>query len=165
MTAKELFIMFVADETPRFERVLKAIPAGNRDYKPDPKSKTAVEIAAGIVGTSAMLGDLLTKSSYDFANYTVPSGKEPVELASLFVANMNALQKTAKTVAEEDWSKDVAMLMNGKEEWKASRVMMLTSFLADLVHHRGQLSTYLRAMGGKVPAIYGPSADSAESGA
>lgn len=162
MTAKQLFIELVADETPRFERVLKAIPDGNRDYKPDPKSKTAIEIASGMTATSGTLVELLTKGEYDFANYKVPTGKEPMELASLLVANLTTLKHTAEAAPEEEWTKDARMLMNGKEEWKTSRAMMLTSLLMDLVHHRGQLSTYLRAMGGKVPSIYGPSGDSAE---
>jgi uncharacterized damage-inducible protein DinB len=52
--------------------------------------------------------------------------------------------------------------MGGANEWKAPKGKMVLSFILDLVHHRGQLSTYIRAMGGKLPSIYGPSADSQE---
>ena len=43
--------------------------------------------------------------------------------------------------------------------YEAPAVQLMMAFLFDMIHHRGQLSTYLRPMGGKVPAIYGPSAD------
>jgi uncharacterized damage-inducible protein DinB len=49
--------------------------------------------------------------------------------------------------------------MNGKVLWEASLGDMLFGFLFDAVHHRGQLSSYLRPMGSKVPSIYGPSGD------
>ncbi|QQS22740.1 hypothetical protein IPM19_03870 [bacterium] len=46
------------------------------------------------------------------------------------------------------------------EEWKDKKFKMVWGFFFDAIHHRGQLATYLRAMGAKVPPIYGPSADS-----
>jgi hypothetical protein len=51
------------------------------------------------------------------------------------------------------------LLVDGKPAWEASLGDMLFGFLFDAVHHRGQLSTYLRPMGAKVPSIYGPSGD------
>jgi uncharacterized damage-inducible protein DinB len=52
------------------------------------------------------------------------------------------------------------MLVNGEDMWKTTKGEMAWGFIFDLIHHRGQLATYIRPMGGKVPAIYGPSADS-----
>jgi uncharacterized damage-inducible protein DinB len=49
--------------------------------------------------------------------------------------------------------------MNGQSVWETTLGDMLFGFLFDAVHHRGQLSSYLRPMGGKVPSIYGPSGD------
>jgi uncharacterized damage-inducible protein DinB len=49
--------------------------------------------------------------------------------------------------------------VDGKVAWETSLGDMLWGFLFDGIHHRGQLSTYLRPMGAKVPSIYGPSAD------
>jgi uncharacterized damage-inducible protein DinB len=51
------------------------------------------------------------------------------------------------------------MLMDGGAAWEDSIGEMVWGFLFDEVHHRGQLSTFLRPIGGKVPSIYGPSAD------
>lgn len=49
--------------------------------------------------------------------------------------------------------------MGGDAVWETTMDEFVWGFLFDAVHHRGQLSTYLRPMGGKVPSIYGPSAD------
>jgi len=61
---------------------------------------------------------------------------------------------------ETGWQSDSKMFMGDKMTWKSSKGKMAWGFLLDLIHHRGQLSTYIRPMGGKVPSIYGPSADS-----
>lgn len=161
MTDKELFIHTVEDELPRFERVFKAIPKDHRDYRPDPKSKTAIELASGMASEADMLIDFLTKGEYDFVNYKPVSGMEPDALAALFAKGLTAVKEQAIKMSDADWAKDARMLMNGKEEWKVGRGLMVFALLLDLIHHRGQLATYLRPMGGKVPSIYGPSADSA----
>jgi uncharacterized damage-inducible protein DinB len=51
------------------------------------------------------------------------------------------------------------MMAGEKVEWETTREKMAWGFLLDLIHHRGQLSVYLRPMGGRVPPIYGPSGD------
>lgn len=57
------------------------------------------------------------------------------------------------------WETKARFLVDGNVAWEASLGDMLFGFLFDAIHHRGQLSTYLRPMGAKVPSIYGPSAD------
>ena len=63
-------------------------------------------------------------------------------------------------VSDEEWENGSAMLdMGPAGKWEDKKYSMAWGFLFDAIHHRGQLSTYLRAMGAKVPSIYGPSAD------
>ena len=59
------------------------------------------------------------------------------------------------------WDGKARLLMNGKPMWETTLGDMLFGFLLDAIHHRGQLSSYLRPMGAKVPSIYGESYDSA----
>ena len=56
-------------------------------------------------------------------------------------------------------SRDAKMMAGENAIWKTTKRGMAWGLFLDLVHHRGQLSTYIRPMGGKVPSIYGPSAD------
>ncbi len=62
-------------------------------------------------------------------------------------------------IGDADWDRKVAFIIPNMPPWEAPLSEFLWLFLFDAVHHRGQLSTYLRPMGGKVPSIYGPSAD------
>lgn len=163
MTVKELVIKTLADEAPIFERVIKAIPETHRDWKPDPKSKTAIELAATIAGETKILIAFLDKGEFDFANFTRPDDKEPDEIAAVAVAGLRETKEFAEKMTEEQWNAEARMLMGGKEVgWNQPRGLMLYGMMLDIIHHRGQLSTYLRAMGGKVPSIYGPSADEPE---
>ena len=68
----------------------------------------------------------------------------------------------AKGMTDGDWASEAKMSMGGKEVWKTTKGQFALGFLLDLIHHRGQLSVYIRPMGGKVPSIYGPSADTEE---
>ena len=86
----------------------------------------------------------------------------PATLADSVAAyekNAAALKKRLAKVDDAAWEKKAAFLMDGKVAWETSLGDMLWGFLFDAIHHRGQLSTYLRPMGAKVPSIYGPSAD------
>ena len=67
-----------------------------------------------------------------------------------------------RTMADADWSHQAWLVQGTKEILLKDTVGgLLWIALFDVVHHRGQLSTYIRPMGGKVPSIYGPSADEA----
>lgn len=161
MTDKELFIKTVGSEMPTFERVLKAIPTDHQDYRPDPKSKTALELTGSMVASIQLYPKILTEGAVNMDTDFHPATGTPEELAKM----MNDAWQGAKTAAEqtneESWNSEAVMSMSGTPGWKDTRGAMAWGFLLDAVHHRGQLSTYLRAMGGKVPSIYGPSADNA----
>ena len=73
--------------------------------------------------------------------------------------NAAALDARLADVNDEAWARPVRMIVDGAVMWEAPLGEMLFGFLFDAIHHRGQLSSYLRPMGAKVPAIYGPSAD------
>jgi uncharacterized damage-inducible protein DinB len=166
MTDREFFINTIAYEVSRFEKVLKAIPAAHRDYRPDPRSKTAMELAASMASEATTFVEFLTNGAFDWATLKKPEGKEPAELAAILADGLTAAKETAAKMSDAEWMAEAKMLMNGKDAgWKMPRGGMVLSLLLDLIHHRGQLSTYLRPMGGKVPSIYGPSADFSDDAA
>ena len=161
MTDKEFFAKTVADETPRFERVLRALPQDKLDWKPDPKSRTAMELASTIAGESMMFPVILKTGTVDVAAEQ-GSFKTADEMVGAMKQALGEAQAVAAGMTDADWASDAVMMMGGKEGWKTTKGGMALGFLLDLIHHRGQLSTYIRPMGGKVPSIYGPSADAAE---
>ena len=76
-----------------------------------------------------------------------------------FEKNAEKIEQRLATLGDAAGDKNARFLMDGKVAWESPLGDMLFGFLFDAIHHRGQLSSYLRPMGAKVPSIYGPSAD------
>ena len=160
MTDKEFFVSTVADEMPRFEKVLRALPQDKLDYNPDPKARTAMELASVIASEAMMFPVFLKTGTLDFDNPPKAASGTIDGLAEEMHAGWSGALEAVKAMTDDDWtSSEAKMLMGGKEVWKTTKGKFALGFLLDLIHHRGQLSVYIRPMGGKVPAIYGPSAD------
>lgn len=151
MDEKALFTKFWNNESKTTRKVLERIPEGST-YKPDPKSRTAKEIAWQIVCEEKMIIEGLENGKAEWApSAEPPTMKEVIEAYATQSADINAR-----------WEALPADKWNGSLEFFGGRrpaSAMAWSFLFDIVHHRGQISTYLRPMGSTVPSIYGPSAD------
>ena len=157
MTNREFCIARRKGELPAFLRVLKAIPQGRLDYRPDPKARTAAELAWLLAEEEEALVTLLDTGTIEWKETKPPAGVG--ESISAFERNAAAVNERLERLDETGWEKKGRFLMAGSPAWEDSVGQCLWGFLFDAVHHRGQLSTYLRPMGGKVPSIYGPSAD------
>ena len=151
MDEKALFTKFWIDESKTTRNVLARIPEGS-DYKPDPKSRTAQEIAWQIVCEEQMIIDALETGRVEWAPPPMPSSMK--EIVSAYESQSADLAKRWKALPQERW--DAKLNFFGQERAASP---MAWSFLFDIVHHRGQITTYLRPMGSTVPQIYGPSAD------
>ena len=93
-------------------------------------------------------------------DYVLPPAPATLgESIAAYERNASELEKRLSRLDDAAWEKPVRFLMDGKMAWEAPLGEMLWGFLFDAIHHRGQLSSYLRPMGAKVPSIYGPSAD------
>jgi uncharacterized damage-inducible protein DinB len=157
MTNREFCIARRESEFPAFVRVLKAIPSSPSDYRPDPKSRTAAELAWLLAAEEAALGVLMETGVIDWKEEKPPAGL--AETIAAYERNAAAVDARLAGLDDAAWEKPAKFLMGGVAVWEGTVCDFFWGFLFDAVHHRGQLSTYLRAMGGKVPSIYGPSAD------
>lgn len=163
MTDREFFIETLGDELPRFDKVFKALPQDKLDYKPHEKSRSAMETVNSCAIEAATIPIFLETGKLDFSGLppeAIPHSFD--EALTLFTKNFEAAKSKAASMSEEDWSGEAKMMQGETEAWKTTKGRMAWSFLLDMIHHRGQLSAYLRPMGGKVPSIYGPSGDSQE---
>jgi len=93
----------------------------------------------------------------DWKDVAAPSNVQ--EIIDAYESKHDDLTKQLKDLDPAKWDNEVVMFYNGQEMMRSNGYDMAWGFLLDLIHHRGQLSTYLRPMGAKVPSIYGPSAD------
>ena len=161
MTNKEFFLKKFSEEKKIFSRVFAAVPADHQDYKPDAKSKTAVELAATIASEISDLALLVKQGVVDHSAGMPERPAAMPEIVALFETGAVSLEEILGTVTDEEWEGKTLTAIYPMGKWESKMFDICWGLLFDVVHHRGQLSTYLRAMGGKVPSIYGPSADSA----
>ena len=157
MTNLEFCIARRKAELPAFVRVLKAVPQGRLDYRPDPKARTAAQLAWVLAAEEAALVSLLDTGTVEWKETPPPARVD--EIVAAFERSAAAVNERLGRLDEAGWEKKVKFLMEGGAAWEDTLAQMTWGFLFDAVHHRGQLSTYLRPMGSKVPSIYGPSAD------
>jgi uncharacterized damage-inducible protein DinB len=142
---------------PAFARVLRALPADNLDYKPHERSTSAGDIAWQISEELRYLTLLIDTGVINWETLPRPATLDEIVAAY----EENAEQHSARLIAidDEKWNGEGRLLFGGQEAMKSTVGEMCWSFFLDTIHHRGQLSAYIRPMGGKVPSIYGPSAD------
>lgn len=151
MNEKALFTEFWTNESRTTRNVLSRIPEGS-DYRPDPKSRTAQEIAWQIVCEEKMIMDALEEGKANWAPPPAPATMK--EIVEQYERQSAEIAKRWNALPEEKWKGSLEFF--GSERPASP---MAWGFLFDIVHHRGQITTYLRPMGSTVPQIYGPSAD------
>ena len=151
MDEQALFLKFWTDESKTTVKVLSRIPEGS-EYRPDPKSRTAKEIAWQIVCEEKMIVDALESGKAEWAPPPAPATMR--EVVETYETQSSQMLPRWKAISAERWNGTLEFF--GKQ---APASPMAWSFLFDIVHHRGQITTYLRPMGSTVPQVYGPSAD------
>lgn len=144
-------------EAPSTVKVIKAVLNDKLDWKPEPKSRTAGELAWMLAEEEESLVSLLDTGEMAWKESTTPSNID--EVVAHFSRNCEAVNQRLEKMDEAAWGKPGKMTFEGKPVWEDTIGNMVWGMLFDGIHHRGQLSTYLRPIGSKVPAIYGPSAD------
>src|ERR1044072_9064113 len=151
MDEKSLFTEFWSKESKTTSKVLSRIPEGSY-YRPEPKARTAREIAWQIVGEEKMIIEALETGKADWSPGTPPATMK--ELCEVYDRQSADIVRRWQGLPAARWAGSLEFF--GGQRPAAA---MAWSFLFDIVHHRGQITTYLRPMGAKVPQIYGPSGD------
>src|SRR5215471_21622594 len=154
---KELFIKFWEKEAPANRKVISRIPQDRSDYKPEPKSRTAREIAWLIVLEEQVLVEGLQKGRIEWRNVDTPATVD--EILEAYDRQHDELTDQLRRLEPAAFEKSMSFVFGEYEISRGTGYDFCWEFLFDAVHHRGQLLTYLRPMGSTVPQIYGPSAD------
>lgn len=151
---RDYFVSSLRSESQTTGRVLSAVPDDKASYKPHETSMSAQDLAAHI----AMVDQWFLQSIADgsFTRPENPGGEmpKPSQLAAAYKENMPGLIDKVTALNGEQLAKEIEFFT-----FKLPAVVYLDFCIKHGVHHRGQLSTYLRPMGAKVPSIYGGSAD------
>ncbi len=156
MDQKTVFMKVWEKEGPTTRKVFSRIPEGS-DYRPDPKSRPAREIAWLIVREEIALGDGLSKGVLEWTDVPAPATMK--EVLDTYDRHHDEVTRQLHAADTTRWDQNVPFMYQGQEVMSAPGYENAWGFLLDMIHHRGQITTYLRPMGSTVPQIYGPSAD------
>lgn len=156
---RDFFAQSLEGEAKTTRRVLEAVPAKGNDYRPDPKSRSGLELAWHIASSSDwFLGGILDanfNTETDKSNKLPDNVKSGADVAAFY--DQNYVPKIARLGSLS--GEQLAKVTNFFGAFDLPLIVYVSWLNNHEIHHRGQLCAYLRAMGSKVPNIYGGSAD------
>jgi uncharacterized damage-inducible protein DinB len=156
MDVREFYVDRLKQEFPAFIKVLKALPEQSLAYKPHERSPSAEQLVWTLAAEQAACVEFAEKARYEW-KATPPPPLE--EMIALFERAHTELVAQVSKMDDAAWERQGTLIFDGKVMMEPPVGQFLWFLLFDAIHHRGQLAAYLRPMGGKVPSIYGPSAD------
>ncbi len=138
---------------------LERIPEKLFDYQPHPKSMKMGYLALLVAEIPLWIKHMVVDGSIDFVTFKHFTPKNTSELVMHFEENMEAARKALKDTNDQELEKSFSLMANGKLLYTSSKKKDIGVTLNHWVHHRGQLTVYMRLNEILVPSIYGPSAD------
>jgi len=155
MTLRDFYLKRAKAEFPVFLKVLRAVP-NYLSYKPHERSPSAEQLVWTITNEMKALIDVVDTGKAEWEEKKPPSLEEMIGMYEKWSTELIDKVSAMDDAAEE---RNAQFLYQGHVVMEKPTVEVLWDVMFDAIHHRGQLSAYLRPMGGKVPSIYGPSAD------
>ena len=164
MRLKDFLSAEIDREVERSRRALEQVPADKYDWKPHEKSMLFGYLVNMVATIPTWITMQINQDELDVA----PVGGSNMEQKRLNTSKelLEALQKSAaglrsafEKTTDEHLQTNWRLLARGQVVMQAPRYEMIQDTINHWAHHRGQMTVYLRLMGAKVPAIYGPSAD------
>lgn len=138
---------------------LERIPESLFEYKPHPKSMALGYLALLVAEIPLWIKHMIIDSEIDFVTFKHASPKTTAELVAHFEENMEGARKALKESTDDELQGTFSLKANGQVLYTAPKVADIGTTLNHWVHHRGQLTVYMRLNDIAVPSIYGPSAD------
>lgn len=154
LTAAEMILSSLEREKQTTKKVIAAIPEASRDYRPDPKARSAYELAWHIAYEDVQFLKGIAQMKIEMA----PPKEPPAtigEIVTWYEHNLPPVIQQVRAMSAEKLLTPVDFF----GIMKLPVFQYLPMVISHSIHHRGQLSTYLRPMGSRVPSIYGGSAD------
>lgn len=160
MAIAESFLPELDGEFATTRRLLERLPEGRLDWKPHPKSKSLGELATHIVEMPRW-GLRFEHESFQVGSAQTPPMTTVAQFLARFDENAAAGRAAIATKTDEQMKGEFTVLrLNGEVFFKLSRKSVVRSVLLNhLIHHRGQLTVYLRLNDVPLPPVYGPTAD------
>jgi uncharacterized damage-inducible protein DinB len=152
-------------EVPATHKCLERIPMELSDWKPHEKSMPMGYLALLVAEIPLWIAVILRDSEIDFANFKHYQPKTTEDLVQHFEKNVKDATEMLLKTSEGSLAEPFYLKSDGKVLMQSTKKESITSTINHLVHHRGQLTVYMRLNNIAVPSIYGPSADDKSFGA
>ncbi len=156
--AREFFPAAYEREHATTLKVLRAFPADRADFRPHERSNAALQLAWTFVLEERMMLLAINRESVVGSGFPAPPDSWEKVLEA-FEEQHRRLLGRLQSAGEGEYGGTVTFFTGPNRMGDIPVETFLWGMLSDQIHHRGQLSVYLRMAGGKVPSIYGPSAD------
>jgi len=146
-------------------RLLERVPDAHKDWKPHPKSFSLGDLAIHICNLLSWTGMTLEQTELDInppggPPWTPPQFTSTADALKMFDENVKAARAALAKTSDQEYMVDWSLKSGGQTVLTLPRVVCIRSFVMNhVIHHRGQLSVYLRLKDVPLPSIYGPSAD------
>jgi uncharacterized damage-inducible protein DinB len=155
----DYFVRMIAGEAQTTAKVLAAVPDVGRDYRPDAKSRSAWELATHMASADVWFLDSIAKGAFVFdpsaEKQQIAAFTTIKDVVDFYNREVPDRLQALGALSPQELAADVDFF----GMFTQARAGLLGMANNHSIHHRGQLASYLRAMGSKVPSIYGGSAD------
>ena len=163
MPLHEALIAELKHESTLTRKMLERVPLDQGDWKPHEKSMTLARLATHIADITHWITDIHRIDDFDFLkdyNFKPVIAASPEILLGIFQKNLDRALETMAGMGDEEMSKLWTVRRGEQVMFSIPKKVALRGWAFNhMVHHRGQLSVYLRLLGVPVPGMYGPSAD------
>ena len=142
-------------------KLLERVPGDNLAWKPHAKSMTLGRLASHLAELPGWVASIVNESSFNMTgNPPSPESPSLPDILAMFDKNVATARKTIAAKTDAEFLSPWTLKREGRDMFTMPKVSVVRNFLLNhSIHHRGQLSVYLRLNDVPLPSIYGPSAD------
>lgn len=161
MALKDAFIAELKHECASTKKMLERVPMDKQDWKPHEKSMTLGKLAAHVADIPHWISNIIHIDEYDFMQHYKPMpASTNEELMQLFQEKLDKAIADLEKINDEDFKKMWTVKAGEQVMYNLPKAVAVRGWaFSHMIHHRGQLSVYLRLLNIPVPGMYGPTAD------
>jgi len=162
MAIKDAFIAELKHESTLTKKILERVPLDRKEWKPHEKSMTLGRLATHVAQTPHWISDIIHIDDFDFStrSFNPITAESQEELMKIFQETLDNAFADLDKMSDEDLNKKWIVRMGEKIMYDTPKKVAIRGWAySHMIHHRGQLSVYLRLLDVPVPGMYGPSAD------
>lgn len=159
MSLKDALLPELDMEMKTTRRLLERVPDGKGEWKPHPKSFALGHLAQLVAWMPDWIANTVRETSLDLLTAPKYSFEKTETLVKMFDKNVKAARDAISSAEDKDFGVTWSLKRGDQVLFGGKRAVVVRSHINHLVHHRGQLTVYLRLLDVPIPSIYGPTAD------